>query len=118
MVPFNDRCDVVEFDREESESDLDDGADEGDYGDHQDPDPLFQQRNSPSQENEDNMTEESSYRSIQLSNIGNNASPLMNVNPDTSMTGLVEEMIFASNPARPDSGMATPPRQYDIPTDL
>ncbi|KAF8872832.1 hypothetical protein BD779DRAFT_1571777 [Infundibulicybe gibba] len=41
----------------------------------------------------------------------------MNVDPDASMTGLVEE-IFASNPARPDSGITTPPRQYDIPTDL
>lgn len=119
-VTFDERCNVVEFDREEGESDDPfESADEDDYGDA---DPFFQGLASPSIPTDDHpqlLMEDSSYESVELSDteVGGEAPPFMRLDPDSSITGLVDEM-FASNPAHADSQTTTPPRRSDIPTDL
>ncbi|KAJ6593571.1 hypothetical protein B0H19DRAFT_1090989 [Mycena capillaripes] len=103
-VTFDERCDVVEFDRDE-EDPSDDSAD--DYGD--DPqdeddtpdDPFFvPQQDAPPQL-------DSSYESIDLSDasmLPNTPMPLeLELDPDASITGLVDAM-FA-----PAAGTSTPP---------
>jgi len=111
-VTFDERCDVVEFDREETdeESDNDEYGDDG-YGfdqEHERPieeDLFFNggtegHRDDPMHEREENT----SYESIDLSDIGangNNSPSLrgMGLDPDTSISGLVDEMLFSSNAA-------------------
>ena len=126
-VTFDERCDVVEFDREEEtdeealemneDNDADDDAD----------DPFFQAAGLlEDHAHEEVMGQNGSYESIQLSDTGSAsvAPSLMALDPDTSITGLVEEIFFSPNARNflPDSSFAsnasTPPRHSDIPTDL
>lgn len=112
-VTFDERCDVVEFDREEE--DISDDALGSDYSDHEgfeedydgvgDVDSFFQGPNS-SGEADDHPDD--SYESIEISDSGQK----LELDPDTSITGLVDAM-FGSRQT------STPPRHNtDIPTDL
>lgn len=132
-VTFDERCDVVEFDRETSEEEFwDESDDEERYGEPypgaEEGDPFFRGEHGTEEPPQSGLQpqlapdismEEDSYESIQLSDADRNTpTPL---DPDTSITGLVEEMFFSSNATlvNADSrGSMTPPRVSDIPTDL
>jgi hypothetical protein len=106
-VIFNERCDVIEFERDE-EDPSDDSVDEYGDGDDQDTtpdgsDPFFAPQEQPAQD--------SSYESIDLSEANGSLLPdtpmplALDLDPDASITGLVDAM-FA-----PVSGTSTPPHQ-------
>ncbi|KAJ7690719.1 hypothetical protein B0H17DRAFT_1159959 [Mycena rosella] len=121
-VTFDERCDVVEFDRDEE-----DGSDSGvdDYGDlDSDSDPFFAPQNEAEPPQQD-----SSYESIDLSDnslLPDTSMPL-DLDPDTSITGLVDAMFApvagASTSTPPHLG-SSHTRTYefddahDHPTDL
>ncbi|KAJ7502909.1 hypothetical protein B0H11DRAFT_1986905 [Mycena galericulata] len=100
-VTFDERCDVVEFDRDEEDGPLS-ASDDDDEEEHDD-DLFF----APPQQH----PEDSSYESIELSDTDPNASLLpdtpmplgLDLDPDASITGLVDAM-FA-----PAAGTSTPP---------
>ncbi|KAJ7668522.1 hypothetical protein DFH06DRAFT_982882 [Mycena polygramma] len=108
-VTFDERCDVVEFDREEDPSD--DSADDygHDYGQDEDDtpdadDPFFV---PPQQQDAQPPQPDSSYESVDLSDtslLPESSLPL-DLDPDTSITGLVDAMFG------PASGTSTPPPQ-------
>ena len=110
-VRFADRCDVVEFDHEETHEEASDDDEYGDGGHGHDP-----EHHRPSEEDpffiggvqghtEDLMherDENTSYENIDLSDAdvhANNSPTLlgMALDPDTSISGLVDEMLFSSN---------------------
>ncbi|KAK0461050.1 uncharacterized protein EV420DRAFT_1668224 [Desarmillaria tabescens] len=112
-VTFDERCDVVEFDCEEE--DISDDALESDYSDHEgfeedydgvgDADPFF---HGPNSSGEADDQPDDPYESIEISDSGQK----LELDPDTSITGLVDAM-FGSRQT------STPPRHgADIPTDL
>ncbi|KAK0195629.1 hypothetical protein F5146DRAFT_1133089 [Armillaria mellea] len=112
-VTFDERCDVVEFDCEEE--DISDDALGSDYSDHEgfegdydgagDVDPFFQGMNNTGEADEQ---PDDSYESIEICDSGQK----LELDPDTSITGLVDAM-FGSRQT------STPPRHgADIPTDL
>ncbi|KAK0486019.1 hypothetical protein IW261DRAFT_1548994 [Armillaria novae-zelandiae] len=112
-VTFDERCDVVEFDCEEE--DISDDALGSDYSDHEgfegdydgagDVDPFFQGMNNSGEADEH---PDDSYESIEIPDSGQK----LELDPDTSITGLVDAM-FGSHQT------STPPRHgADIPTDL
>ncbi|KDR75165.1 hypothetical protein GALMADRAFT_69760 [Galerina marginata CBS 339.88] len=129
-VTFHERCDVLEFDREDEieeetfESQDEDDCDESSHDIQLEGDSFA----NPSRSNHDNdqiMDDDTSYESIQLSDGGFNPPvPSLLSDPDASITGIVEEMFFASNAANllsetsMTSNVSTPPRHSDIPTDL
>ncbi|KAJ7125048.1 hypothetical protein C8R44DRAFT_980288 [Mycena epipterygia] len=103
-VTFDERCDVVEFDRDEEDPPADDSAD--DYGgqddDADDDDPFFAQPEPPQQD--------SSYEDIDLSDaslLPDSSLPL-DLDPDSSITGLVDAMFAPVAPA----GTSTPPHVH------
>lgn len=114
-VTFDERCDVVEFDREEeSEHALESGSDlEDEYGhdeqahDQDGDDPFFQ---GPAEAERHQQAPDDSYESIQLSESGD--AP-MEFDPDASITGIVNRMLNASRTITPP-----PHDNTDIPTDL
>ena len=131
-VTFYERCDVLEFDREEEtdeEEVFQTQSEEDEHDDsfqsmHAEDDP-FQGSLPSSHDQDEEMVDDSSYDSIQLSDQGINPSvPSLLSDPDASITGIVEEMFFSSNAANllSDtsllSNMSTPPQHLDIPTDL
>ncbi|KAJ7244180.1 hypothetical protein B0H12DRAFT_1129777 [Mycena haematopus] len=106
-VTFDERCDVVEFDRDE-EDPSDDSAD--DYGDgDQDNTPDGSDPFFAPQQQEQPAPSDSSYESIDLSEANGSLLPDtpmplgLELDPDASITGLVDAM-FA-----PVSGTSTPP---------
>ncbi|KAJ7129014.1 hypothetical protein C8R43DRAFT_1026865 [Mycena crocata] len=116
-VTFDERCDVVEFDRDEEDGPFDDSGDEygepeGHEEDEEDDDPF----SAPDHQQEGQhhqQPEESSYESIDLSDaatVGDGSHlpdtpmPMLDLDPDTSITGLVDAMFFA-----PNAGQSTPP---------
>ena len=131
-VTFHERCDVLEFDREEEidEEDVfqnfseEDERDDFFQGMHEEDDPS--QGSSHSDHDHDEvMLEDTSYESIQLSDQGINPSvPSLLSDPDASITGIVDEMFFSSNAANLASdtsllsNISTPPRHLDTPTDF
>ena len=131
-VTFHERCDVLEFDREEEtdEEDIFQNHSEEDehdgfyQGTHEEDDPS--QGSSHSDHDHDEvMLDDTSYESIQLSDQGVNPSvPSLLSDPDASITGIVDEMFFSSNAANlfSDTSLlsntSTPPRHLDTPTDL
>jgi hypothetical protein len=130
-VTFHKRCEVLEFDREETdEEDVfqnfyeEDEHDDFYQGMHEEDDPS--QGSSHSDHDHDEiMLDDTSYESIQLSDQGVNPSvPSLLSDPDASITGIVDEMFFSSNAANllSDTSLlsntSTPPRHLDIPTDL
>ncbi|KAF8160762.1 hypothetical protein B0H34DRAFT_697981 [Crassisporium funariophilum] len=129
-VTFYERCDVLEFDRdEESDEAVFESAGEEDPNDSiQVEDDLFQDASQSSIEQDECMEDDASYESVQLDDINMNPSaPSLLADPDASITGIVEEMFFSSNAANllPDASFmtntsttSTPPRYMDIPTDL
>lgn len=152
-VTFDERCDVVEFDREEeTDEEMFDSAEEGEgfdephpeHENHPDEDPFYygqhlEQEDPPHlHESLSERDEDSSYESIQLSDmvVDNHSGPPllgMALDPDASISGLVDEMFFSSsNPANMISPKSephhvdettthTPPNQSfsnDIPTDM
>lgn len=134
-VTFDERCDVVEFDRETSEEEYwDESDDETRYGEAyqetEESDPFFRgeqaiddtpQPEPGPQLAPDVSMEEDSYESVSLSDTDRNPVATTLLDPDTSITGLVEEMFFSSNAALVDAellGSKTPPHVSDIPTDL
>ena len=130
-VHFHERCDVLEFDRDE-ETDEEDvsqtpGEDERNdfYQNVHGEDDSFQGSSHSDHDHDEVMENDTSYESIQLSDQGVNPSvPSLLSDPDTSITGIVDEMFFSSNAANllSDtsllSNVSTPPRHLDIPTDL
>lgn len=116
-VSFDERCDVLEFapDEDEDEEVFESADDEmdGDGSDEQDEDgPFFQSRPMPA----DGVTDDDdSFEGIRLPDIETEgASPsLLHLDPDVSITGLVDEM-FASNAAAEEhlvsTRYSTPPR--------
>ncbi|KAF8973078.1 hypothetical protein BDZ97DRAFT_1912661 [Flammula alnicola] len=136
-VTFYERCDVLEFDREDdTEEEVFQSADEEDHDeDHDDSNHEPQREDNPfmspthTNSNQDEvMEDDASYESIQLSDAGLNPSvPSLLSDPDASITGIVEEMFFSSTAANllsevsmtsMTSNASTPPRHNDIPTDL
>ncbi|KAF8635247.1 hypothetical protein AX17_004020 [Amanita inopinata Kibby_2008] len=131
-VTFDERCDVVEFDRDEDEDEeevFESESEDGIYGEPEprlgeDDDPFFQGEILQSRPSHppDIPDEDGSYDSIHLSDIEvepNNPS-LLRLDPDASITGLVDEM-FASNSALSDATIPkfnTPPLNTDIHPDL
>jgi hypothetical protein len=131
-VTFHERCDVLEYDREsESEEedtfrscdeqepkDLDD--DEYELALANDTDPFLNQ--DPSHQQDDSMEQERSYESTDLSAAGlNPAVPSLFSDPDSSITGIVDEMFANVRPSTlsdDTSNPSTPPRLHDLPTDL
>jgi len=132
-VTFHERCDVLEFDREDDteeevfEDDDDEDPDESSHDMQGDADP-FTTSSRPNNESDEPMEEDASYESIQLSDEGFNPSssvPSLLCDPDASITGIVDEMFFSSNAANllsdismTSNNTSTPPRHNDIPTDL
>ena len=131
-VHFKDRCDVLEFDREEEEMNEEDAfqnfsEDERDdfyQGMHEEDDPSRGSSHSD-HDHDEVMLDDTSYESIQLSDQGVNPSvPSLLSDPDASITGIVDEMFFSSNAANLVSDtsllsdISTPPRHFDTPTDL
>ncbi|KAF9529228.1 hypothetical protein CPB83DRAFT_812523 [Crepidotus variabilis] len=137
-VTFHERCDVLEFERDESIDDdvfLDDGTEdevfESDQGEddheedgHSDEGSLiehsFGHEEDQSEPMDEDQNQEHSDENIQHSNAGLHPSvPSLLGDPDASITGIVDEM-FASTSPNPlgEAGLMTPPRHHDIPTDL
>ncbi|TFK75463.1 hypothetical protein BDN72DRAFT_939520 [Pluteus cervinus] len=119
-VTFDERCDVVEFDRDEDEDEevfesADEDAIHSDDAEL-DQDPFFQASSSALGEpGPDTSTEDQSYESIELSDIATAAPSAPSLPPmyaDESITGLMDDLI-ASN-----ARASTPPRTSDLPTDL
>ncbi|CAA7261728.1 unnamed protein product [Cyclocybe aegerita] len=134
-VTFHERCDVLEFDRDEDEDmeEVFESADEEelpdehhDEHDHpEDGDDPFNDFLHGNNDRDEVMEDDTSYDSVRLSDAGVNPSvPSLLSDPDASITGIVEEMFFSTNAANlladasMTSGMSTPPRHHDIPTDL
>jgi hypothetical protein len=123
-VTFDERCDVVEFDREETDEELFDNDEFDDNGDGFYPerhpsneDPFLTGREEDRMGDPAHTDENTSYESIAPSDIdvdANNGPVLleMALDPDTSISGLVDEMLFASNAANvpiPDSTLSLKP---------
>ncbi|KAF7362181.1 PH domain-containing protein [Mycena venus] len=116
-VTFDERCDVVEFDRDEEDPSDDSADDYGGDGSHDEDDqditpdgsdPFF----APQQQQEQEQPAlDSSYESIDLSEANGSLLPdtpmplALDLDPDASITGLVDAM-FA-----PASRTSTPPPQ-------
>ncbi|PFH53853.1 hypothetical protein AMATHDRAFT_1075 [Amanita thiersii Skay4041] len=126
-VTFDERCDVVEFDRDEDlDDDVFDTEDENETYDHNDPeqpeddDPFFQGhrlQNQPSHP-ADVPDEGASFDSIHLPDTeADDTNPDLCLDPDSSITGLVDEM-FASKLMTMETRFSTPPRTFDIPPEL
>jgi len=127
-VTFHERCDVLEFDRDDDseEEDADDeGHDDSSHDMQGEADP-FTDPLRPNNQHDESMEEDASYESIQLPDEGFNPSvPSLLSDPDASITGIVDEMFFSSNAANllsdvsiTSNNTSTPPRHNDIPTDL
>src|SRR6266576_392644 len=121
-VGFDERCYVVEFSPDEDEEDdFISGEDEmsGDGSDRQDDDdPFF--RGDGSSRSADAPEEEASYDSTHLSDIDAETpvSTLLHLDPDESITGLVDEMFASNSAAGEPLRYSTPPRTIDTPPDL
>lgn len=127
-VTFFKTIDVLEFDRE-SESEEEDAFRSCDDGDRDNPDedelPLTNDSDPFLNHNpihEQDEPTERSYESINLSDSGLDlAVPSLLSDPDTSITGIVDEMFANVKPSAPSDdadGPTTPPRLHDLPTDL
>ncbi|KAJ3566528.1 hypothetical protein NP233_g6949 [Leucocoprinus birnbaumii] len=133
-VTFDERCDVVEFDCETSDEEYWEGSDDGvRYGEPQqdvdDGDPFFrgeQMDDEPPQSElhaqlaPDVTMQDESYDSIQPPDNNRNSVVRTLLDPDASITGLVEEMFFSSNAAlvNVDALETSGPNVSDIATDL
>ncbi|KAJ7496992.1 hypothetical protein FB451DRAFT_1120099 [Mycena latifolia] len=124
-VTFDERCDVVEFDRDEEDGVASDSdAEYGDADPDSDSDPFFAQQQQPEPPQEQQQ-QDSSYESIDLSDaslLPDTSMPL-DLDPDTSITGLVDAMFApvagTSTSTPPLHGSAyTRTFELDHPTDL
>ncbi|KAF7428167.1 Bud site selection protein bud4 [Pleurotus ostreatus] len=138
-VTFDERCDVLEFDRHEGESDAFESDEEQGFGqleDNDDADPFFISSSAPEIEPEMDMhfdeafhddahsydlngdlhgppdsfeeppkTVDSSYESIAL--LEDVHEPGLTLDPDSSITGLVDEMFNNVNPGTSNDPVAT-----------
>ncbi|KAF6763079.1 hypothetical protein DFP72DRAFT_1030227 [Ephemerocybe angulata] len=130
-VTFDERCDVVEFDRDddsdngvfESTSEEEDASDDNSM--HYDDD---EQTAMPGEE-EDSYTAdrddapEDSYESIALELEDKQDDSAMALDPDASITGIVDNLFFSEGASSlADNSLAsvanTPPRQSSLPPDL
>ncbi|KAK7473042.1 Bud site selection protein bud4 [Stygiomarasmius scandens] len=116
-VTWGDSCDVIEIsDPEDHDEDDDDEmmeSDEGIYGhpeENDDADSFFRTPFTDNSSVSNEPTPDNSYESIQLSDNGSNG---LELDPDASITGLVDEMFSSQR-------TSTPPRTSvnDHPTDL
>jgi len=135
-VTFDERCDVVEFDCETSEEELWEGSDDGvRYGgfgqdideedtffrgghmDDEPPQSKLQVQPTPNEPIQDGF-----YENTHLPDTGGGmkTAPKAFLDSDASITGLVEEMFFASNTALASVGAleTSTPNVSDIPTGL
>ncbi|KIJ65862.1 hypothetical protein HYDPIDRAFT_129870 [Hydnomerulius pinastri MD-312] len=112
-VTFDERCDVLEFDRDEEEEEEHPffSSDEDDYGEAEQRDHAEAAGNDFSQ-GQDNSTprneaEDGSFESIQLGDA------------DQSITGIVDAMMQSVSAHAPGLGMpSTPSRHPSLPTDM
>ncbi|TRM69172.1 hypothetical protein BD626DRAFT_562955 [Schizophyllum amplum] len=125
-VTFHNTCDVVEFDRDEGEmgGDVFESDDESGYESYEpgDDDPFYGGGHDDEPMNIDEQEHvqppsaheaDASYESINLSDTGNTS-----FTADTSITGLVDEILGESEDGE-IANQSTPPRPgHDIPTDL
>ncbi|KXN91002.1 Bud site selection protein BUD4 [Leucoagaricus sp. SymC.cos] len=137
-VTFDERCDVVEFDRDTSDEEYWEGSEDGErygepYQDAEEGDPFFRgdemTDEPPRSELQAQIAQlaphatldEDSYESAHISDTDRATTTTTLLDTDTSITGLVEEMFFSSNAALINAdaiGSSTPSRISDIPTDL
>ncbi|KAH9485096.1 Septin ring organizing protein mid2 [Psilocybe cubensis] len=128
-VTFHERCDVLEFDREDTEDEVFESSDEESRDetphDLQNEDESMTDSSRPNNDPHDVMEDDASYESVGLSDSGHNPPvPSLLADPDASINGIVDEMFFETNAANlladisMISGTSTPPRHADIPTDL
>ena len=122
-VIFADRCDVMEFspDDEEEEEVFESAEDDVDEGGSDEDDSFFYGAQGHPFPASDVVDEGGSFDSIHVSGVeahGSNSPPLR-LDPDVSITGLVDEIL--SNAAADEAsapGYSTPPRSADTPLDL
>lgn len=130
-VTFHERCEVLEFNRDEDTEeevleDEEEDANNSYHSEHEssnpEDDPFVGHSNH---QQDETMEDDASYDSIRLDDEGlNPVVPSLLSDPDTSINGIVDEMFFSSNAANLladasiTSAMSTPPRHHDIPTDL
>jgi len=129
-VTFKNRCEVLEFEREEELEDQDgleygenedeDNYNEVQFGAHDDP---FSNHEPVHEKQGELQEEDASNGSFQLLETDLNPIPSLLSDPDTSITGIVDEMFANANSvpfltADISSGSTTPPRIHDFPTDL
>jgi hypothetical protein len=134
-VTFDERCDVLEFDRDTSDEEYwDDSDDEAGhsqaYQDNDEVDPFFCGGHAVDEPQisdldphlaHDASMEELPHESTPTTDLSNSPAAATLLNTDTSINGLVEEIFFSSNAALIDadlSGSKTPPHVSDIPSDL
>lgn len=128
-VTFHERCDVLEFDRDESmeydENAVEDEEDDDPNTSHESNNDLFypSPQNIIHDHHDHDMQDDLSYESIQLSDSGvNPIGPSLLSDPDASITGIVEQMFFSNAPSLADisvtSNPDTPTKHGDLPTDL
>ncbi|KAG2016127.1 hypothetical protein CC2G_009328 [Coprinopsis cinerea AmutBmut pab1-1] len=127
-VTFDERCDVVEFDRDETDE-------EGYESYTDDEEGSFEERNEEAHDiklpnlamdedsNQDNAGRDGAYDSNSISEEEKKVDSLLNGDPDASITGIVDEMFFSPNGLVPgDTSVTsftnTPPRHSGLPADL
>lgn len=126
-VTFDERCDVVEFDRdEETDEEVFDSSEdeEGSDGSTQEerqiqiPDLPMEHGEAVALDQDDD-----SYDSVPLDQEDKKDDVLMDLDPETSITGIVEDMFFGVDARSLADGSfasvaSTPPRQSSLPPDL
>ncbi|KAF5351942.1 hypothetical protein D9756_007598 [Leucocoprinus leucothites] len=133
-VTFDERCDVVEFDCETSDEEFWEGSDDGEpYGepdqDAEEEDPFFRgeqmddeppRSELPAQLAPDVSMQDESYDSAHLSDNSRSTPTRTLLDPEASITGLVEEIFFSSNAelAGVEALEFSTSHVSDIPTDL
>ncbi|GLB37394.1 putative pleckstrin homology domain [Lyophyllum shimeji] len=121
-VTWDERCDVVEFHPEEDETDEegfnsaeeDDGEMQVEDENQPDEDPFFHGDQPTAGKNASARGEDSSYESIELSDVSGDNGPSvlgMALDPDASISGLVEE-IFATSGATTTTAAAPSSNAY------
>ena len=134
-VTFDERCDVVEFDREEETDeevvlpDAEEGVDDCDMESESDTDfregsdPLFCKDDTNVGEQSERRADNQSSDSLQLPDMTTDGPSLLELalDPDTSISGIVDEMFASSRagvPSIPRKLESPPPETHQAPIDM
>ncbi|KAH6914354.1 hypothetical protein BKA70DRAFT_1558314 [Coprinopsis sp. MPI-PUGE-AT-0042] len=118
-VTFDERCDVVEFDRdEESDEDVfvsDEDEDVFYEGDGED----LQHSGHPTEDDDDSRMDiddddDASFEGVSLNDDEKKVDTLLTLDTDASITGIVDKMFFSP---KDDARTSTPPRHSSLPPD-